>query len=232
MAKRNTSQQRYAVEYLAPLIEAFEHAADSERAVQMSKYMKNRFPFWGIPTPERNAMVKQFLKKNGWPSEENLMAVLEAAYAKPQRECHYFAITLAGKFVRHSDEDFVSAINFLITQNSWWDTVDSVSSVCCRPFFKRHVSLQKKVTRQWMESGNIWLQRSAILFQLNYRNETNEKLLFDYILELADNKEFFIAKAIGWALREYAKTNRKSVEQFLDKQTLQPLSQREARKHF
>lgn len=83
-----------------------------------------------------------------------------------------------------------------------------------------------------MNSGNMWLQRASILFQLNYRQQTNEQLLFNYILELQHSKEFFIQKAIGWALREYAKHNRKAVEQFIEKATLMPLSIREAQKHF
>lgn len=221
-----------AKDYVAPLVVAFSKAANPERAVPMSKYMKNRFPFLGIPTPQRNEIIKQFFKENGLPSQEDLLTVVKLCYAKPEREYHYFAIALAAKFVKKADDKFLAVMTYLITENSWWDSVDSVSSVCCRPFFKNHIALQKPITRSWMDSNNMWLQRSAILFQLNYKNELNEALLYGYILELAESKEFFIAKAIGWSLREYAKTNRKSVEQFLSKNTLQPLSKREAQKHF
>ena len=232
MAKKQSSSNKFVAEYLAPLVVEFEKAANLERAAPMSKYMKNRFPFLGIPTPARNEIIKQFFKTYGFPNREDLLLFIKACYAKPEREYHYFAITLAGKLVKNADPYYVEVIEFLVVKNSWWDSVDSVSGVCCRPFFKQHISLQHKITRQWMDSGNIWLQRSAILFQLNYRNETNEELLYSYISELAESKEFFIAKAIGWALREYAKTNRKSVEQFLLSHTLQPLSRREAQKHF
>jgi 3-methyladenine DNA glycosylase AlkD len=232
MAKKLISSDNLVAEYLAPLVAEFEKAANPERAAPMSRYMKNRFPFLGIPTPARNEIIKQFFKTYGFPNREDLLLFIKACYAKPEREYHYFAITLAGKLVKKADPNYVEVIEFLVVKNSWWDSVDLVSSVCCRPFFKQHISLQKKVTRQWMYSDNLWLQRSAILFQLNYRNETNEELLYGYISELAESKEFFIAKAIGWALREYAKTNRKSVEQFLQSHTLQPLSRREAQKHF
>ena len=232
MAKRQSSSNKFVAEYLAPLVVEFEKAANPERAAPMSKYMKNRFPFLGIPTPARNEIIKQFFKTYGFPNREDLLLFIKACYAKPEREYHYFAIALAGKLVKKAEPSYVEVIEYLVVENSWWDSVDSVSSVCCRPFFKQHISLQQKITRQWMDSGNIWLQRSAILFQLNYRNETNEELLYGYISELAESKEFFIAKAIGWALREYAKTNRKSVEQFLQSQALQPLSRREAKKHF
>lgn len=83
-----------------------------------------------------------------------------------------------------------------------------------------------------MDSGNIWLQRAALLFQLTYKNETNEQLLYGYITELKGSKEFFIQKAIGWALREYAKSNRSSVAKFMNGTVLAPLSVREAKKHF
>lgn len=232
MPKKQSNSDNLVAEYLAPLVAEFEKAANPERAAPMSKYMKNRFPFLGIPTPARNEIIKKFFKAYGLPNSEYLLLVIKACYAKPEREYHYFAITIAGKFVKKAEPTFVEIIEYLVVNNSWWDSVDSLSSVCCRPFFKLHVSLQKKITRHWMDSGNIWLQRSAILFQLNYRNETNEALLYSYIAALAHSKEFFIAKAIGWALREYAKTNRTSVERFMHYQKLQSLSIREAQKHF
>ncbi len=232
MPKKQSNSDNFVARYLAPLITEFEKAANPERAAPMSRYMKNRFPFLGITAPERNEIITQFIKTYGFPDTADLFLIIKACYAKPEREYHYFTITLAGKLVKKAEPNYVEVIEYLVVENGWWDSVDSVLSVCCRPFFKQHISLQRKITRQWMDSGNIWLQRSAILFQLNYRSETNEELLYGYISELAESKEFFIAKAIGWALREYAKTNRKSVEQFLQSQALQPLSRREAKKHF
>ncbi|MBK7147319.1 MAG: DNA alkylation repair protein [Bacteroidetes bacterium] len=218
--------------YLLPLQKAYEANRDNHRAADMSRYMKNLFPFVGIPSPARKEIFKLHLTQYGIPEYRDLVTVTKSCYAQTEREYHYFAIELAGKFAKKADESFVPVMEFLIVNNSWWDSVDSTASNCTREFFKRNVSLQRSVTRKWMNSGNIWLQRSALLFQVNYKKVTNEKLLYSYIEELKHSNEFFIQKAIGWALREYAKTNKKSVANFIKSTTLKPLSVREAQKHF
>jgi 3-methyladenine DNA glycosylase AlkD len=218
--------------YIKPLAEAYNKDANPVKAAEMSRYMKNLFPFAGIPSPQRKEIFKTHIANNGLPDYRQLFTIIKNCYAQPEREYHYFAIELAGKFAKKADESFVPIMEYLITQNSWWDSVDSTASHCTRHFFMRNVSLQIPVTGRWMNSGNMWLQRAALLFQLNYRQQTNEQLLFNYILELQRSKEFFIQKAIGWALREYAKHNQKAVEQFIDKASLMPLSIREAQKHF
>ncbi len=219
-------------DYIDNLKESYNFVRNPTQAAVMSAYMKNLFPFFGIPSPLRKEIFKTHLAKNGLPDYRQLFAIIKNCYEQPEREYHYFAIELAGKFAKKADESFVPIMEYLITKNSWWDSVDSVASNCTRHFFMRNVSLQIPVTGKWMNSGNMWLQRASILFQLNYRQQTNEQLLFNYILELQHSKEFFIQKAIGWALREYAKHNRKAVEQFIEKATLMPLSIREAQKHF
>jgi 3-methyladenine DNA glycosylase AlkD len=218
--------------YILPLQKAYEEKQNASQAEEMSRYMKNLFAFAGIPSPARKELFKQHLTNHGLPEYKELLAIVKACYAQPEREYHYFAIDLAGKFAQKADESFVPILEFLITQNSWWDSVDSVASNCTRDFFKRNVSLQIPVTKKWMDSGNIWLQRASLLFQLNYKNETNEKLLYKYILELKGSNEFFIQKAIGWALREYSKTNPESVRNFLAENALAKLSVREASKYL
>ncbi len=198
----------------------------------MSRYMKNLFPFIGIPSPARKEIFKQYLTEHGLPEYKELFTVIKSCYSQPEREFHYFAIDLAGKFAKKTGKDFVPLMEYMIIENSWWDSVDSVASNCTRDFFKQNVPLQIPVTRKWMGSRNLWLQRATILFQLNYKFNTNEKLLYKYILELKDSKEFFIQKAIGWALREYSKTNPESVKKFLAETILAKLSVREASKYL
>lgn len=218
--------------YLLPLQKAYEQKRGNAQAEEMSRYMKNLFPFAGIAAPDRKEIFKQHLAKHGLPEYKELFAIAKTCYAQPEREYHYFAIDLAGKFAKKADESFVPILQFLISENSWWDSVDSVASNCTRDFFKRNVPLQIPVTRKWMDSGNMWLQRASILFQLNYKNETNEKLLYKYMLELKGSDEFFIQKAIGWALREYSKTNPKSVKKFIAENKLAKLSVREGSKYI
>lgn len=218
--------------YLATLQKAYEAERNEAQAEEMSRYMKNLFPFAGIPSPNRKEIFKQHLAQHGLPEYKDLFAVVKSAYAQPEREYHYSAIDLAGKFAKKANESFVPLLEFLITKNSWWDSVDSTASNCTRDFFKQNAHLQVPVTRKWMDSGNIWLQRASILFQLNYKSNTNEELLYKYILELKDSPEFFIQKAIGWALREYSKTNALSVTRFLATHKLAKLSVREASKYI
>lgn len=218
--------------YILPLQKEYERKRKKAQAEEMSRYMKNLFPFVGVPSPDRKEIFKQHLAKYGLPEYKELFAIAKSCYAQPQREYHYFAIDLAGKFAKKADESFVPLLEFLLSKNSWWDSVDSVASNCTRDFFKKNISLQVPVTRKWMDSRNMWLQRASILFQLNYKNETNEKLLYKYILELKDSNEFFIQKAIGWALREYSKSNPESVKKFLAENRLANLSVREASKYL
>lgn len=218
--------------YIIPLQKEYERRRDAEQAEDMSRYMKNLFPFIGIDAPNRKEIFKKHIAQNGLPDYKELFPIIKSCYAQPEREYHYFAIDLSGKFAKKSGEDFVPAIEFMIAENSWWDSVDSVASNCTRDFFKKNVSLQIPVTRKWMDSGNMWLQRASILFQLNYKTETNEKLLYKYMLELKNSNEFFIQKAIGWALREYSKSNPKSVKKFLAENKLANLSVREASKYL
>ncbi len=218
--------------YILPLQKSYEQKRNKEQAEEMSRYMKNLFPFVGIPSPCRKEIFKQHLVKNGLPDYKELFSIAKDCYAQPEREYHYFVIDLAGKFAKKADENFITLLEYLITKNSWWDSVDSIASNCTRDFFKRNVSLQIPVTRKWMDSGNMWLQRASILFQLNYKNETNEKLLYKYILKLKGSNEFFIQKAIGWALREYSKSNPESVKKFLSENSLAKLSVREAGRYL
>lgn len=218
--------------YILPLQQVYSRNRHKQKAEEMSQYMKFLFPFIGIPAPDRKEIFKQHIAKNGLPEYKELFAIVKSCYAQPEREYHYFAIDIAGKFAKKADDSFVTIIEFLIAENSWWDSVDSVASNCTHDFFKRKVSLQLPVTRGWMDSGNIWLQRASLLFQLNYKTKTNEVLLYQYILELKDSNEFFIQKAIGWALREYSKTNAASVKKFLAANQLAKLSMREASKYL
>jgi 3-methyladenine DNA glycosylase AlkD len=110
--------------------------------------------------------------------------------------------------------------------------VDFIATECLGPYFKMYPNQISKITSQWNKSSNIWLQRSSLLFQKNYKKETDAELLSRYILNLRSSKEFFIQKAIGWMLREYAKTDAGWVVDFVNNNELAPLSKREAMKHL
>ena len=121
-------------------------------------------------------------------------------------------------------------VEYLITEKSWWDTVDGLAAWIVGAIMKTHPSAIESKTKEWMASDNIWLQRTCLIFQLGYKKETDTELLAGFIEQLADHKTFWIRKAIGWALREYSKTDPGFVQAFVDSHQLAPLSRREALK--
>jgi 3-methyladenine DNA glycosylase AlkD len=134
------------------------------------------------------------------------------------------------KVVKKQPEGFIDFIQELITTKSWWDTVDWISKFV-GIYFQRFPHLVKPVTERWMASGNIWLQRVCLIFQLSLKDKTDFALMCDYILRLADSKEFFIQKGAGWALRQYSKLNPVAVTGFIETHPqLAPLTKREGLK--
>ena len=197
-------------------------------AAQMQKYMKDIAPFYGIKQGPRRTAWKTFMKENPLPAYTEMEANVREIYLLPQREYHYCAIELAEKYKKQWQHEDISLFEFLITNKSNWDTVDYINSILIGPFFIKYPELIKSVTSKWVKSTNIWLQRSAIICQLKYKQKTNAPLLFEYCLQLANEKEFFIRKAIGWALRTYGEIEPELVLNFVNNNHFSPLSEREA----
>jgi 3-methyladenine DNA glycosylase AlkD len=192
--------------------------------------MRDQFEFIGLKTPERMALTKPWLKELRGLSEEQLEYTVKELWQLPQREFQYVAISLVEQHKKQSNEAHIVLLESLITGKSWWDTVDTIASHLIGAFFKRYPELASAYTQKWIQSDNIWLQRTAILYQLTYKWQTDTKRLFSYILICKESGEFFIRKAIGWALREYSTTDPQAVITFLHNHTLSPLSTREAMK--
>lgn len=216
--------------YFLPLRMAFEAHADSDAAVNMSNYLKGKFPFYGISSPIRRQLQMKFYAEFGYPHANQLGDVIPYAWKEEQREWQYAGMELAVRFSRKPDENLLQLAEYMITHKSWWDTVDLVATKIAGAVFMKHQDLITPVTGRWISTDNLWLQRSALLFQLKYKNCTNPELLFSYILKCAGSREFFLRKAIGWALREYSKTNPGIVRIFVDSHELSPLSRKEALK--
>jgi 3-methyladenine DNA glycosylase AlkD len=208
----------------------FNNGKDPENAHFMAKYMKNKFAFLGIKTPLRRELMKQFFQKNGTPEIADLQGIILELWQLPEREFQYVALSLLRKFAVKVPEDFIELYEYLIITKSWWDSVDGIASWLVGVHFQRFPHLKEKYIRKWMQGGNMWLQRTCILFQLGYKDRTDLQLLELTIKFLADSKEFFIRKAIGWALREYSKTDAQAVISFVENNELAPLSRKEAYK--
>jgi 3-methyladenine DNA glycosylase AlkD len=218
--------------YIIPLRALFEQNADPAQAAPMKKYMRDQFEYLGIKTPQSAALQKKFYEEYGLPELSDLDEILRDLWALPQREFQYVAIGLLGKFEKQLPGEFIDTIQYLIVTKSWWDTVDALASHTIGTHFKRFPQIRERSLKKWRKSKNIWLRRTAILFQLGFKKETDFELLTEIIRENLGSDEFFINKAIGWALRQYAYIDPKSVKKFVKSTPLHSLSRREAMKHL
>jgi 3-methyladenine DNA glycosylase AlkD len=179
---------------------------NKDHAEQMSRYMKGHFQFFGIKTPERRE--------------------------KPEREFQMAAIDYIEKYLKKLGKEDIYLMEKLITTKSWWDSVDTLAQKPVGTIVFKHRELIPELVEKWAVSENMWLRRTAIIFQLKYKSETDEALLYRYITLNAGSKEFFIQKGIGWALREYSKTCPECVKAFIQTHSLAPLSVREGSKYL
>jgi len=212
------------------LIKLFREHASEEQAGPMSVYMRNKFPFLGIKSPLRKQLLKQLFSEYEMPKGEQLLFETMALYNMPEREFQYAAIAMLEKGKKQLGTLDLKFCESLITNKSWWDSVDAIAPSIVGMIVLKDRAKGEEVMRQWSASENMWLNRSAILYQLKYKAEMNEQLLHEIIRMHIGSKEFFIQKAIGWVLREYAKTNPESVASFVNETDLKPLSRREALK--
>ena len=218
--------------YIKPVYDQFSKQANKENAAGMKAYMLHQFIFFGIKTPLRDSIVKAHIKKHPLNDMAAIEKIVKELWAMPNRELSYFAIDVFAANKKLWTPASIALIEYCITNKSWWETVDTIASEWLGPYFKIFPEQIFPVTKKWNQSENIWLQRSSLLFQKSYKKETDTALLSKYILHLKDSKEFFIRKAIGWALREYSKTNSEWVIQFVATNSLSPLSKKEALKRI
>lgn len=207
--------------------------ASPQNAVAMEKYMKNHFTFYGLKTEVRRKIHKECLDNNKQEVKENARQLALGLYSKSEREYHYSAIEILMKeFKKNLRLEDIGLIEHLLVTHSWWDSVDTISKYLLGGYLKQFPQERDNVLVGFSGSENMWLNRSAILFQLGYKKETDAVLLFSMCEKHRQSKEFFIQKAIGWALREYAKTNPEAVKNFVKNTNLKPLSTREALKNL
>jgi 3-methyladenine DNA glycosylase AlkD len=219
--------------YVRKLKIFFEPHADPVKAAPMKKYMREQFEYLGIKSPQMAALQKEFIAAHGLPPLEELDVIVRDLWKLPQREFQYLALGLISKFEKKVDEGFTTTLEYLITHKSWWDTVDTIAGHSIGVMFKRFPKVKAKYLKKWRKSDNFWLRRTTILFQLGYKEETDFELLCDLVRENLGSDEFFINKAIGWALRQYAHTKPEPVRKFVKAtKELHPLSRREALKNI
>jgi 3-methyladenine DNA glycosylase AlkD len=193
--------------------------------------MKYKFEYCGLGAPQWMAMAKELFAEHGTFTGKELEQFISLCYEQDYREIHYVALEMMQRRLPEQNKSWIRVLEKCITTQSWWDTVDWIAKLVGM-HFKRFPELQKEYAYKWIASDHMWLQRVAIIHQLFFREETDEKLLFDMITRVADSKEFFLRKACGWALRQHAKVYPEHVRSFIKKQTLSNLTIREAIKQL
>ncbi|GAA2648373.1 DNA alkylation repair protein [Streptomyces spororaveus] len=218
---------------LERLTAAYGAAADPERAQAMAAYMKDVAPFLGIPTPQRREPSRTVTKDTPEPSEADCAALALRCWLLPEREYQYFAVDYLRRHVGRCSSGLLPVVRHLIVTVPWWDTVDLLAAHTVGPLVAADPGLTA-VTDEWIEDENLWLARTALLHQLRHKSATDAGRLFGYCRRRAGDPDFFIRKAIGWALREYAKTDPDAVRAFVEAErgSLAPLSAREALKNL
>jgi 3-methyladenine DNA glycosylase AlkD len=216
-------------EYIEKLACAFENQRNESIAQQQKAYLKGQFEFFGLKTPLRREIQKNFLQIEFLPVKAEALKITKELWGKPEREFHYFGQELMMKFKNNLEEKDIYFFEFMITHNSWWDTVDIIASHLVGAYFMKFSESKSQMMLKWSMSDNIWLRRSSIIFQLKYKENTDVELLSIIIENNLGTKEFFINKAIGWALRTYSSIDPVWVKQFVQEHiSLSNLSKKEA----
>lgn len=219
--------------FIINLKKTFKSNASEANREPMKAYMKNKFEFLGIKSALRKQLLKEVINRHKDEVLQNTRKIIKELYICRQREFHYCAMEIMAKFLNKKYiPNNIELIENLISMNSHWDTVDFIAKHILGKYLIQFPELTEKTIKKMSDSNDMWQNRSAILFQLGYKEETCSETLFQECVKHSGSKEFFIQKAIGWALREYAKTNPNDVQQFVKSNQLAPLSIREALKHL
>ena len=201
-------------EILGELQRRFEAEADATRAAGAAAYMRGQFSFYGIDAPSQRRIARDVTAGLPSPTEKQLAAMARRCWKRPQREWQYFACGYLRRHITIASAGFIDVAEELVTAKSWWDTVDALASRTVGPLVQIYPELRRTMDT-WATAENIWLARAAILHQLTFKARTDAGRLFHYAELRTADTEFFIRKAIGWALREYSKTDGAAVRRFV-----------------
>jgi len=202
--------------------------ADPVKAPEMQRYMKSVLPFYGVQKPARVALARELFTELG--RDEWVATVLTLWREAKYREERYMAIAVLEdrRYRAYRDLDALPVYEELIVTGAWWDYVDAVAAGPLGALLPEVAP----VLREWSVDADLWKRRSAIIAQIRRKRETDFALLTDCIEPNRGDGEFFIRKAIGWALRSYAWLEPDAVVAYCDTHELAPLSRREALKNI
>jgi len=219
--------------FVADVAAALHHAADPSRTPAMQAYMRNQFDFLGIPTPRRRAATASLLRAFQPGTSRELLDAARMLWQQPEREFQYVAVDLLARYRKTLSPADFPALLALVRKKAWWDSVDGLA-VVVGSIVRRYPRKAQPIMDRAVFDRNLWIRRVAMLHQLGWRADTDTKRLYAYAEQLGSEKDFFIQKAIGWALRDYARHDPEAVRAFLRRAgaRLYALSVREASRHL
>lgn len=218
--------------WLVEIQKYLEPHKNATNAEAMEAYMKNNFSFLGIKAPDRRKLFQEFLKTHGKPERSQIEDTIIGLWSLPYREYQYCGMELADRMLKQPNKNDILIITYMLEYKQWWDSVDFIAAHLVGRIFKDQPEVKEQYFQIWVNSDDMWLNRTAILFQLFYKEQTDTTLLTKAIEPHLTSNEFFHQKAIGWALRQYSKCNPEWVKQYIDSNNLKPLSRREASKYL
>lgn len=208
--------------------------SDSKKAARMAAYMKTDTPFYGVQKTERVPVQRAMVGRFPAESRSDYRQAVLALWTQPHREERYLAIEYALAFPRYVTVSTLPLYRRMILEGAWWDSVDAVAIHLVGQVLERQRAVTTPKVAAWIDDRDLWLRRTSIIAQIGHKEATDSGLLFDACERRMHETEFFIRKAIGWALREYAKTDPEAVIAFVTEHRdgLSGLSFREATKHL
>ena len=208
--------------------------ANPENARAMQAYMKTDMPFFGVKRPDSYPIFKEMMRRFPVDTRREYESAVRELWAQPHREEKHMAILLARAAPRYITPPSLPLYRKLIVEGAWWDFVDDVAAHLVGELLLENRDRMKPVMERWIDHRDMWIRRSALLVHLRHKERTDEAVLFDHCLRRSAEKEFFIRKAIGWVLRQYARTAPQAVADFVmqHRDRWSGLTFREATKHL
>ncbi len=200
----------------------------------MAAYLKTDMPFYGVSSPERRKIMKQLATSFAPSTNEEYRRQVAGLWTQPHREEKYLAIDWARRHRTFISFENLDLYERMITEGAWWDLVDDIAANLIGAVVRADLELMRPVLERWLNGDDLWLRRTVIICQLKSKADTDTELLFDACDRTAHEIDFFIRKAIGWALRQHSKTDPDAVRGFIDRHLddLSGLSLREATKYL
>ncbi len=219
-------------EIIVSIAQSLNALSEPDKKPGMEAYMRNKFTFIGVSSQKRKIILKELQSIPNIKDSKILIPLVENLWLQTEREYQYIGMDLLIKYHKLLNTEHIPFLLQLVETKSWWDTVDMLAASVLGSVLIRNTHALPAFIETLSNSNNFWLNRTAIICQLKFKDKTNITLLEIAILPHIQSNEFFIQKSIGWALRQYARTNALYVIDFVHSHSLKPLSKKEALKHL